>query len=229
MADLTNTPAYGKYRDVFHLMSEDQKAFWKNYFIYVESSGCSLLNGKDKREWTDEVYLEKVLEYSEKIASKEIALEKLGIDEDEVKEIPPFSFGGFVYFDDNNDVLLGNNGVGYSNVYEKTWLLFSDEQLYLYTIKFNVLSHSFVEHCEEYFYKDIVNIITIKDEKETIKETKGGCGEKDKTIRTMITINKVRFVVPGDSIVCMVQTLDNELENKLFAAKSKIREKKKEN
>ena len=59
------------------------------------------------------------------------ALSKLGLDEDEVKEIAPISFDGFVY-KGANKVKKGEDGLYRTNKYEFVMLFFSEHEVHCY-------------------------------------------------------------------------------------------------
>ena len=81
---------------------------------------------------TDLEYLEIVKkEYQSRNIYKK-ALTKLGIDEEQVKEIPPKQFKSFVH---SGEVVYGPSGL-YSNKYQVSWLFFSDTEVYIYSLTF---------------------------------------------------------------------------------------------
>lgn len=97
------------------------------------------------------------------------ALIKLGIDEDEVKEIPPIIFHGYEY-----SVLtpginlalgatlfkLGKDNRLRTNHYRVVMFFFSSNELYCYKYDFSLTEDSKKESTDTYFYKDIVSVST---------------------------------------------------------------------
>ena len=87
------------------------------------------------------------------------ALQKLGVDPDEVKEIAPIQFDGYT-FDGANVGKVGNDGKWRTNWYKATYFFFSQNEVHCYVYKFNTLRNQFFEETEVYFYKDIVSCST---------------------------------------------------------------------
>ena len=106
-------------------------------------------------------------EYDNSVASmlgnmKERALDKLGVDEDEVKEIAPISFDGYVY-KGANKVKKGKDNLWRTNKYESVMLFFSQNEVHCYTYSFNTTEKKQTESTDVYFYKDIVSVSTASD------------------------------------------------------------------
>lgn len=91
---------------------------------------------------------------------KQRGMYKIGLDEDQLKEIEPVHFEGFV-FDNDSYQKKGEDDKWRSSKYEVAWLFFSDTQVYLYqkTVSFDERKEK--ENTEEYFYKDITNFSTV--------------------------------------------------------------------
>lgn len=93
---------------------------------------------------------------------KQIALEKLGIDEDEVKEVTPIVFGGY-NFDKGTISKLGKDKIWRTNKYEVVCLFFSKNEVHCYSYEFfttNEKDRKYRENTEVYFYTDIVSVST---------------------------------------------------------------------
>ena len=80
------------------------------------------------------------------------ALDKHGIDIDQVKEIPPVHFEGYV-FDDKSYSKRGKDNLWRSSKYQITWIFFGDTQVYFYQYTFNLDETTKKEATDEYFYK----------------------------------------------------------------------------
>lgn len=93
---------------------------------------------------------------------QEKALNKLGIDEDEVKEIAPLSFDGYVYTG-ASQVKKGKDGLWRTNKYEFVMLFFSEHEVHCYTYNFDTISQKHTEATDVYFYTDIVSVSTASD------------------------------------------------------------------
>lgn len=93
---------------------------------------------------------------------KEKALNKLGIDEDEVKEIAPISFDGYVY-KGASLAKKGADGLWRTNKYESVMLFFSEHEVHCYTYTFDTTVKKQTEATDVYFYRDIVSVSTASD------------------------------------------------------------------
>ena len=117
--------------------------------------------GKEEEKLvSDEQYDDSVGSMLSNIQAK--AMEKLGIDEDEVKEIAPISFGGYK-FQDAHKVKKGDDGLYRSNIYESVVLFFSKNEVHCYVYDFNTIYKKQTEATSVYFYNDIVSVSTASD------------------------------------------------------------------
>lgn len=152
---------------------------------------------------------------------KQKALGKIGLDEDQVKEIAPIFLHGYNYDD---DVLskVGSDGRSRSSKYDAAWLFFSDTHVYMYAHTFDMTSGSKKEKTEEYFYKDITNFSTSTD---TVEVTKfSGC-KGDNVTKKTVEFSRFALVVPGDKFFCSTSGVP-DAEKSVSAMKQKLREKK---
>ena len=191
------------------------------YFNY--NGGCF------QKQMTNEEYYNLVIEKQKSLNLYQRALKKIGLDEEELKDIPPIKIVGFVPPSKKNSTIVGPNGY-FTNKYETTWLMFSNKEIYVYNYIFNMLSQSVKEHIEEYFYKDITNITTI-DEDIEIKVpyfNKNCLGQTKKDFKKIVKqISSLKIIVPGDIFTCSIDPNENEeIENKIKAVKAKLREVK---
>lgn len=90
------------------------------------------------------------------------ALNKLGVDEDEVKEIAPISFDGYVYKGANH-FKIGKDNLYRTDKYESVVLFFSQNEVHCYTYRFDTTLDKKTEETDVYFYKDIVSVSTASD------------------------------------------------------------------
>lgn len=151
---------------------------------------------------------------------KKKALNKIGLDEDQVKEIEPVHFEGFV-FDKQSLAKQGDDGLFRSSKYQVSWLFFSATQLYLYQNTFNMDEDGKKEATEEYFYKDVTNFSTSSDTVETPFYDK----DKNETILKNVDSNRFAITVPGDKFYCSLQQNDYT-ERAIQGMKAMLREKK---
>lgn len=146
------------------------------------------------------------------------AINKIGLDEDELKEIPPVTLYGY---EDGKAQLarVGKDGVYRSNLYSITHLFFSSTQVYMYQVILDTISNTKKERTEEYFYKDITNFSTSSDSMEVIYY-KGCAGTPSKGT---VEIQRFGLIVPGDKFTCGTH---GDIEQQVKAMKNKLREKK---
>lgn len=195
-----------------HGLKGQEKELVLKYF--TPASGCFAKN------MSDEEYHKKVLAKADSLDTKKKGLNKLGVEEEEVNEIEPVKIVGW------EGGIWSPSGEMSSN-YGVTWLFFSDKQVYVYQIIFDMLSASFKERAEEYFYKDVTNIATTDDSEQIDLFQKACLGLKLKVVHATVNRSHVKLVVPGDKFEVGLFPKDNEdFEGKIRAVKAKLREKK---
>ena len=160
-----------------------------NYFL--PDSGCKGIFGK---KVTDSEYDAMVDELVKQNNTMKRALDKIGLDESELKEIPPVTLYGY---EESNFSRSSLNGYR-SNLYSVTHLFFSSTQVYMYQIILNTMKNERKERTEEYFYKDITNFSTSTDTVEAV--TFAGCKGTPKKVS--IEMQRFALIVPGDKFNC---------------------------
>ena len=90
---------------------------------------------------------------------KKRALKKLGVDEEEVNEIEPIAFDGYVY-DNDARIKKGKDGLYRSNKYQSVMFFFSSNEVHCYTYDFFLDRDNQRESTDVYFYKDLVSVST---------------------------------------------------------------------
>jgi hypothetical protein len=152
---------------------------------------------------------------------KQKSLNKIGLDEDELREIEPVFFQGY----SREHTFVGKDDKLRSTWYETAWLFFSDTQVYMYSYRWDMTSDSKKEGSEEYFYKDITNFSTSSETVEAFR-INTGCSGKEKT-REKVNREYSQFglVVPGDKFYCSTSNVQNA-DTSVSAMKQKLREKK---
>lgn len=191
----------------------DEKKVIK-YFT-APSGGC--LN----RAMKDEAYDKMVMDKLNGFNTLKRAIEKIGLDEDELKEIPPVFFHGY---EDGNYYKVGKDGRARTSRYSATWLLFSSTQVYMYYLEFNMDSGDKKERTEEYFYQDITSFSTQDSTKEYIV-MKPTCCKKDGYNKKYLETSRFALIVPGDAFYCATTGSANVTQT-INAVKQKLREKK---
>lgn len=192
--------------------NEDQKAVIR-YF-------CNDPSCLSKKPISDEEYDAMVLAVLNSNDYKQKALNKIGLDEDQVKEIEPVHFEGFQY-DKQSLAKQGDDGKYRSSKYQVSWLFFSATQVYLYQNTFNMDEDGKKEATEEYFYKDITNFSTSSDTVETPFYDKN----KKKDVLKNVDSNRFAITVPGDKFYCSLEQNDYT-ERAIQGMKAMLREKK---
>lgn len=185
--------------------TEEQK---KVIEYFCKQEGCLSKN------MTDDEYMQLVFRKRDSMNFRAKALSKIGLDEEEVNEIPPAMFQGFVY--KNAYAKKRANGQWVSSAYQVAWVFFSSTQVYIYRHTFNMDEDKKNESTDEFFYKDVTSFST-----SSVTETAHGLSDNKFEVET----NKFCMVVPGDKLfVSMDGVTDSEAI--IQAMKQKLREKK---
>lgn len=163
---------------------------------------------------SDEEYLDMVRRKRDSMNFKRKALNKIGLDEEEVSEIPPAMFEGFVF----KNAYAKQNAAGkwVSSAYQVSWIFFSSTQVYLYSCTFNMDEDKKNERTDEFFYKDVTSFSTISDS--DIAHGLGG-----NTFE--VTSEQFAMVVPGDKLFMAMGDIQNA-DAIIQGMKQKLREKK---
>ena len=184
----------------------------KKVIKYFVDSGC-LAKGMSDSEYEQLI--------KSKLAGmnlKKMALDTIGLDEDEVSEIPPVELQGYA-FDGTPYIKRNNSGKFVSSKYQITWLFFSSTQVYTYTYYFSLDKDEKYQNTLEYFYKDVTSFSTSTAPHEYTVSN----GKNDKKEQFQSAMFKM--VVPGDSFFASITDVDNA-DQILQAMKQKLREKK---
>lgn len=128
--------------------------------LLLLAGGIAYIVLKKKNTPTDAEYDASVASMLNNMQAK--ALHKLDVDEDEVKEIAPISFDGYVY-KGASQAKKGKDGLWRTNKYESVMLFFSEHEVHCYTYNFDTTSQKQTEATDVYFYKDIVSVSTASD------------------------------------------------------------------
>ena len=175
---------------------------------FCKQEGCLSKN------MSDDEYSQMVIKKRDSLNLRQKALNKIGLDEDEVSEIPPAVFEGYVF--KNAFAKKRANGNWVSSAYQVAWLFFSSTQIYVYRYTFNMDEDKKTESTDEFFYKDVTSFSTSSE-----TETAHGLGDSKFEVET----NKFKMVVPGDKIFVSMDGVSDS-EAIIQAMKQKLREKK---
>jgi hypothetical protein len=232
MADTTYTDRYGNEVALDVLMKnknpEEQVAI--KYFNAIGDGGCF-----GKKYVTDQAYLNLVIKQVGSLEDRQAqALNKLGLDVDQVQEIPPVGFQGYAFLTDSikdmkHDKVRFTAGDQFvTATKELTWLFFGDEQIFVYKARIDMIDHAIrSENTLEYFYKDITAFSTESNSaKQKVPVLTEGCGQsKVETIDRVVAVERFKIVVPGEVFVCAISPEDDNA-SKISAMKQKLRDKK---
>ena len=177
-----------------------------------------------KKPISDTEYEEMLNKFLKSTDFKQKALNKIGLDEDQVKEIEPVHFEGYVYGpNERNLAKQGEDKKWRSSKYQISWLFCSDTQVYIYQYAFFLDEDGREERTQEYFYKDITNFSTTSG----IQETPKYDPKEKKEVLVNVNINRFDITVPGDHFYCSLEENDNAYtESAIQGMKAKLREKK---
>lgn len=163
---------------------------------------------------SDSEYLDMVRRKRDLMNFKQKALSKIGLDEEEVSEISPAMFEGFVY--KNAYAKQNASGKWVSSAYQVSWIFFSSTQVYLYSYTFNMDEDKKNERTDEFFYKDVTSFSTLSE-----SDTAHGLGGNT----FEVTSEQFAMVVPGDKLFMAMGDIQNA-DAIIQGMKQKLREKK---
>lgn len=163
---------------------------------------------------SDDEYLEMVRRKRDSMNFKQKALNKIGLDEEEVSEISPAMFEGFVY--KNAYAKQNASGKWVSSAYQVSWIFFSSSQVYLYSYTFNMDEDKKNERTDEFFYKDVTSF-------STLSESDKAHGLSGNTFD--VTSEQFAMVVPGDKLIMAMGDIE-DADSIIQGMKQKLREKK---
>lgn len=200
------------------------------YFQKISIGGCIT-----KKYVSDEAY-DKVIEklIGDRNERKATALRRLGIDEDQVQEIPPVFFEGYAFVAGDvkavarDYITFSSQGRAITPTKELTWIFFGDDQIYVYKCGVDSVDNALrLEQTKEYFYKDITAFTTQSDSAtQKVQVLQSGCGGSyPVTQERIVESERFRIVVPGEVFICAISPDDGN-QQKISAMKQKLREKK---
>lgn len=176
---------------------------------FLKQEGCLSKN------MTDDEYLALVRRKRDSLNLKQKALSKIGLDEDELQEIPPIMFEGFTF--KNAWSKRRANGNWVSSAYQVSWLFFSATEVYIYQYTMNMDEDKKSESTEEYFYRDVTSFNT-RTETENAKDNHGN--------KIEVESNKFAIIVPGATLCVALDDSNGDFEAAIQGMKQKLREKK---
>lgn len=189
-------------------------------FFYGADGGCF-----SKKTISADEYVNRVNGRLKAVNTYRMALNKLGIDEEEVQEIAPVSFQNFLYnnkFDNLVQKIGSNKWV--SSDYQITWLFFGEKELFIYQYSFSMISDSKRENTMQYFYQDVTNFsATTEVYQKWTSEQSGGCNSKLIYQTVSCDADEFRVIVPGDTLRCSM-TPSDKTDAAIRGMRNKLRE-----
>ncbi len=164
---------------------------------------------------SDAEYEALVLKKAEEMDIAHLGLQKLGLTEDQVREIQPIVLSGKVVKDFSLTVYNKDTHAYHSSTHYVTYLYFTDDQLFVYKVRFDMCCNMQDEWTSEFFYRDI-------------------CDVSSHTYRNVLTLENYQFeystmsftiITTNSSISFEMDAADHNVES-IQAMKRKIREKK---
>jgi hypothetical protein len=156
------------------------------------------------------------------------ALDKLGLDEDQVKQAAPISFWGWSFGksklndDANNKAhdIVGKDQVRRSPIIDITWLFFTATEIQVYVKTCSLVSALTQEYTESHFYKTIVSVKTQSREVQLVDRRTGlELPNQKAKIETFVLRNT------GGEDICMSVQDTILAENSVKAMRNLLREK----
>lgn len=198
--------------------NREQQAIIK--FFYGASAGC-MSSGM-----TVEEYRKKVQARLSSLDTKSMALRKLGIDEDEVQEIAPVTFEGYVFNDKvDNLVARASANTWVSSEYMITWLFFGEREVFIYQYSFSMTSDSKKENTMQYFYQDVTNFTASSETYQKLVAESSGCMGSTQYMQASANADEFKIVVPGDTLRCSMTPTDST-DAAIRGMRNKLREMK---
>ena len=198
--------------------NSEQQAIIK--LFYGASGGC-MSSGM-----TVEEYRKKVQARLSSLDTKSMALRKLGIDEDEVQEIAPVTFEGYVFNDKvDNLVARASTNTWVSSEYMITWLFFGEREVFIYQYSFSMTSDSKKENTMQYFYQDVTNFTASSETYQKLVAESSGCMGGTQYMQASANADEFKIVVPGDTLRCSMTPTDST-DAAIRGMRNKLREMK---
>ena len=192
------------------------------FYAVGDGSGCGCLGGE--KVITMEQYIAMVQKKLGSVNVRQMALNKIGLDESEIQEIPPIVLSSFVFDDDCLVKADGSNAV--TSQYSVTWIFFSRTQMYTYKYIFDTTSNNNWELTNDFFYSDITCFSTERENRQKVEvKIKKGCLGGEDVISSMYVNDILKITVPNMTYTVYMRN-SPVVEQSIQAAKNMLREKK---
>ncbi|MDR0531353.1 MAG: hypothetical protein LBG83_04730 [Oscillospiraceae bacterium] len=189
-------------------------------YFYGGKGGCF-----GEKTLSDAEYDALVRSKADALNLQQKALDKLGLDISQVREINPVCLEGWFHNGNKTYSRRGGDRVLRSSSYQITWLFFSSSQVYCYQYLINMDDDGKREDSQEFFYRDIVNFSTKTKAVEYQQRVGGGCMKEPEVKHFTDDTDEFRLVVPGDQFTC-AYTQSDAVTRSIRAMQQKLREKK---
>lgn len=189
--------------------------FVAKYFIKQFESSIKYSDAP-KALMTDDEYERLVNEKIEKMNVISLGLNRLGLDASQIEEIKPIILRDKVLTKTSLRVYNDDDNTLHSSTQYVTLLYFTDTQLFVYKIQFDMCCNLQEEWTSEFFYQDICDVSTY------VENNVLEIGEKTKIEYSTIAF---KIIAPNSSIGFDMDG-DNENVASIQAMKQKIRDKK---
>lgn len=202
------------YQSAIQGKTEEQRQVISYFFDKPKTAGGC---GSSAVYMTDDEYMQIVRQHRDALNLKQKAISKIGLDEDELSEMPPVCFEGFYFKDAWTKRTKAGERV--SSCYQVSWLFFSADQIYLYQYIIYLDENKKKESTEEYFYTDVTSFST-RTETELARDT------KKPDAKVEVETNKFAMIVPGATLTVALEDSAGDFEDAIKRMKFKLREKK---
>jgi len=161
------------------------------------------------------------------VATMELALEKLGLLEEQTEDMNSVRLEGW-YYSKQGRIKRGEDRILRSSGYQVSWFFFSTDQMFAYQHTFNMDDDTKKTRTENYFYRDVISFSTQTNTVEYEQVEQGGLLSQQSVYRDTDDENVFRIVVPGDVFEACVTQSDysaqaiRAMQKKLRTTKSQI-------
>ncbi len=186
-------------------------------FSLAKAKAIAWQNNYNQRRSTWDVELDSLYQTTvEEMNLKQVAMKKIGVVQEQLSGVTPFDIAGSLY---DEAWRKGVDGRFRTSKHQISWLFFSEDQIFLYTVTFSLLNKKKIVNTFELFYKDIVSI-------SITTETESRSGEKTGDEGSEVIENQeFNLIVPGDKMH-FAFTPDEETNDSILGMRTRIREKK---
>lgn len=151
----------------------------------------------------------------ERMNIKELAMERLGLDEEQCKEIEPIVFRDRVLDNTSLTAVDPETGKIHSSTQSVTLIFFTDEQVFVYKQQFDMCCNRKEEWTSEFFYIDICDLSTY-NKTNTYNFESSALEYNELVVSLVATNSEISFCMDGDQA---------RMES-IQAMRQKIRERK---